>query len=127
MLKIGKIVLYNQNSTCYNITDKTVIRKENEKMYTIYVVFECFQNKREAFIQKVKSEGIVDAVRNENGCIKYDYYYSEKNPNEILLIEAWETKKHQQIHIEQPHMARLREIKNDYIISTKLGEFNFVD
>jgi len=92
-------------------------------MYTIYVVFKCHSNKREAFIERVKSEGIVDAIRAEDGCIRYDYYFSEKDPNEILLIEAWETKKHQQIHIEQPHMARLREFKGEYIESTTLGEF----
>ena len=92
-------------------------------MYTIYVVFKSFPGKREAFIEKVKSEGIVDMIRAEDGCIRYDYYFSEKDPDEILLIEAWETQKHQQIHIEQPHMARLREIKPDYIETTTLGEF----
>jgi len=92
-------------------------------MYTIYVVFDCYENKREEFIERVKSEGIVDAIRAENGCIRYDYYFAEKNPNEILLIEAWETKEHQQIHIEQPHMAKLRALKDGYIKTTSLGEF----
>ena len=92
-------------------------------MYTIYVTFNCFDGKREAFIEKLYSEGIVAAVRAEDGCIRYDYYFSEKDKNEILLVEAWETKEHQQIHIGQPHMARLREIKNDYVKSSKLGEF----
>lgn len=92
-------------------------------MYNIYVIFKSKDGVREQFIQKIKEEGIVDAVRKEDGCIRYDYYFSEKDPNEILLIEAWESKKHQQIHIEQPHMARLREIKGDYILSTTLGEF----
>ena len=92
-------------------------------MYTIYVTFNCFDGKREAFIEKLHSEGIVAAVRAEDGCIRYDYYFSEKDKNEILLVEAWETKEHQQIHIGQPHMARLREIKNDYVKSSKLGEF----
>lgn len=92
-------------------------------MYTIYVVFKSHDGKREAFVEKVKAEGIVDAVRAENGCIKYDYYYSEKDPNELLLVEAWESKQHQQIHIEQPHMARLRELKPEYIVSSELKEF----
>lgn len=91
-------------------------------MYTIYVKFECFDNKREAFIQKVKDTGVLDAIRKEDGCIKYDYYLSEKDANELLLIEQWETKKHQQIHIEQPHIATLREFKDDYITNTILGE-----
>lgn len=92
-------------------------------MYTIYVVFKCHDGKREAFVEKVKAEGIVDAVRAEDGCGRYDYYYSEKDPNELLLIEAWESQHHQQVHIDQPHMVRLREFKDDYIISTTLGEF----
>ena len=52
-----------------------------------------------------------------------DYYYADENPNELLLIEAWESKEHQQIHIGQPHMAKLREFRNDYIAESKLGEF----
>lgn len=93
-------------------------------MYTIYVVFKTIDGKREEFIEKVKAEGIVDAVRAENGCLRYDYYYSEKDKNEILLIEAWESAEHQKVHINQPHMVRLREIKPDYILSTMLGEFS---
>lgn len=92
-------------------------------MYTIYVNFKCHPKKREAFVEAMKKEGILSAIRAEDGCQRYDYYFSEADENELLLIEAWETKKHQQIHIEQPHMARLREIKDGYIASTKLGEF----
>ena len=91
-------------------------------MYTIYVKFECLPQKSEAFINKVKKTGILDAIRNENGCIKYDYYLSESDSNEILLIEQWKSKGHQQIHINQPHMEQLRKFKADYIINTVFGE-----
>lgn len=92
-------------------------------MYTIYVVFQCHDNQREAFIHRVKEEGIVDAIRAEDGCIRYDYYFSEKDANELLLIEAWESKHHQEIHIGQPHMDKLRSFKGEYIATTTLGEF----
>lgn len=93
-------------------------------MYNIYVVFKCFDGKREAFVEKVKSEGILDAIKTEDGFGRYDYYFSESNPNELLLIEAWASKEAQQIHIAQPHMAKLREFKGDYIETTTLGEFD---
>ena len=92
-------------------------------MYTIYVVFKCRPGKRESFVERVKEEGILAAVRAEDGCLRYDYYFSEADANELLLIEAWETKRHQEIHIEQPHMAKLRALKGDYIETTTLGEF----
>ena len=92
-------------------------------MYTIYVKFDCYPEKREAFVDAVKKEGILAAIRAEDGCIRYDYYFSDSDETELLLIEAWESKRHQEIHIEQPHMARLREIKGDYVKNTTLGEF----
>ena len=91
-------------------------------MYTIYVKFDCLPNMREAFIERVKAEGVLDAIRAEDGCIRYDYYLSEKDECELLLIEQWESKKHQQIHIEQPHMEKLRSFKGEYITNTVLGE-----
>lgn len=92
-------------------------------MYTIYVNFICLPGKREAFVERMKSEGVLEAVRAEDGCIRYDYYYSEKNPDELLLIEAWESKEHQQVHIGQPHMRTLRSFRDEYIAESKLGEF----
>jgi quinol monooxygenase YgiN len=92
-------------------------------MYTIYVIFKCYPGKREAFVKRVREEGVLDAIRAEDGCHRYDYYFSEEDENEIMLIEAWETKQHQQVHIGQPHMATLRSFKDEYVMSTKLGEF----
>lgn len=96
-------------------------------MYTIYVVFKCLPGKREAFVQRVKAEGILDAILREDGCIRYDYYFSEANANELLLVEAWESKQHQQVHIEQPHMAVLRALKGDYVENTVLKEFKVIE
>ena len=91
-------------------------------MYTIYVKFDCLPAKREAFVEKMIQTGILEAIRAEDGCIRYDYYFSQKDPSELLLIEQWETKEKQQIHIGQPHMDTLRGFKGDYITDTKLGE-----
>lgn len=91
-------------------------------MYTIYVKFTCLPQKREAFLEKVKQTGVLDAIRAEDGCIRYDYYLSEKDPRELLLIEQWASKDHQQIHLNQPHMQTLRGFKDAYITDTLLGE-----
>ena len=76
-------------------------------MYTIYVKFTCLPDARANFIQKVKDTGVLEAIRAEDGCIRYDYYLSEKDPNELLLIEQWETKEKQQIHISQPQLGEV--------------------
>ena len=92
-------------------------------MYTIYVRFTCLPEKREAYVKRMQEEGILDLIRAEDGCQKYDYYFSEADENELLLIEAWESKRHQEIHMTQPHMALLRTFRDDYVQSATLGEF----
>jgi quinol monooxygenase YgiN len=92
-------------------------------MYRIAVTFRCLPGKREEFLERVKAEGIREAVLSEDGCHAYDYYLSDADASELLLIEAWETRRHQEVHIEQPHMARLRSFKAEYIESTTLQEF----
>jgi len=92
-------------------------------MFTIYVKFECYEGKREAFVEKVREQGILAAIRAEDGCHRYDYYFSAEKANELLLLEAWETKKHQEVHMTQPHMEKLRALNAEHIASVKLGEY----
>mgnify|MGYP004664923615 FL=1 len=75
----------------------------------------------EEFLRRVVEEGILTAIRREEGCLRYDYYLSCQNEDEILLLEQWDTDEHQRIHMEQEHMKRLRAIKDECIAETKLN------
>ena len=92
-------------------------------MYTIYVSFTCLPGQREGFIETMKCSGVLDAIRAEDGCIKYDYYLSEKDPNELLLVEQWASREHQKVHMTQPHMAGYGEIKGRCATDNTVLEF----
>lgn len=79
---------------------------------------------RELFVQEMKDSGILDAIRKENGCIKYDYLYSDSDKCSLMLYEIWESDEHQKIHMTQPHMADAMNIKNKYISSVILKKLN---
>lgn len=88
--------------------------RESEPL-TLYVVYTAKPGCREAFVRQIVMEGIADTIRREEGCIRYDYYFSAQQEDEILLVEQWQTQAHQRIHLQQPHMARLRELKEQYV------------
>ena len=77
-------------------------------------------DRREEFLRRIVEGGILAAIRAEEGCLRYDYYLSCQNEDEILLLEEWDTSEHQRIHMEQEHMKRLRIIKDDCIADTQL-------
>lgn len=76
--------------------------------------------RREEFLRRIVEDGILAAIRAEEGCLRYDYYLSCQNEDEILLLEEWDTAEHQRTHMEQEHMKHLRVIKDDCIADTQL-------
>lgn len=96
-------------------------------MLTLYVKYTAKPNCRESYVRDIVSEGILTAIRAEVGCLRYDYYFSAQEENVVLLIEQWESEAHQRIHMQQPHMARLRELKEQYIESTSMGKVDIHD
>ena len=88
----------------------------------LYVVYHARPGGRELFVRTLVEQGVLTAIRNEPGCLAYDYYFSAQDENELLLIERWASAEHQRIHMQQPHMARLRTIKEQYVDGTQLGK-----
>ena len=89
----------------------------------LLVTYSARPGMREEFVQKLRESGILEAIRKENGCVRYDYFYSEEDENQLLLVEKWETEECQRVHMEQPHMKKLAEIKDRCMTDTKLERF----
>ena len=90
--------------------------------YTIAVTYHAKPGRRENFLRQLSAEGVIDTIRAERGCLRYDYYLSVQDADELLLIERWESAAHQRVHMEQPHMARLKAIKEQFVDSTAVGK-----
>jgi quinol monooxygenase YgiN len=54
------------------------------------------------FVREVRK--IVPLVRTEAGCLRYDLFSDASVPGIFHFIEEWESKKHLDDHIAQPHM-----------------------
>lgn len=89
-------------------------------MLKLFVNYFAKPGRREEFLRRIVEGGILAAIRVEEGCLRYDYYLSCQNEDEILLLEEWDTAEHQRTHMEQEHMKRLRVIKDDCIADTQL-------
>lgn len=96
-------------------------------MLTLYVKYTAKHGCRESYVRAIVSEGILTAIRNEPGCLAYDYYFSAQDENVVLLIEKWESEEHQRVHMTQPHMARLKELKAQYIDHNTKGRAELHD
>lgn len=63
----------------------------------------------EGKIEEVKTlyEQLVQASRKEEGCIKYELYQDESNPQVLAVIEEWENKDALNKHMKSEHFTSL--------------------
>lgn len=92
-------------------------------MIVLNVTYKCKPGMRTAFLDAIKSEGIDKCAREEAGNQKYEYYLSDSNPDEILLIEKWTDADAIEFHKAQAHFAKLGELKKEFVLDTLFDKF----
>ena len=90
-------------------------------MLLINVIYTMKPGQREAFLKEVQAQGILEAVRREDGCMQYTYYLPvEEEDDTLLLVERWRDQAAQQAHLATPHMAALGKIKEQCVVRTQI-------
>ncbi len=90
--------------------------------YLLFVTYHAKSGKAQEFVRELEQSGAAQKVRAEDGCIRYDYFFSTTDPDTVLLFEEWESVEHQQIHLSQPHISLIKAAKEKYIIDTEFRD-----
>lgn len=91
----------------------------------ILVEYSVKENKLNDFLTEIKNNKIREKVLEEKGCISYDYFLPEDTTqNKLVLIEKWQSKDLQQLHLTTPHMQIFSTIKEKYVEDTKVTFLN---
>ncbi len=78
------------------------------------------------FAEEMVSSGIVKAVRNEKGNLKYDYYFPMDDKETVLLIDRWENQEALDIHHKSPMMNQIAQLRKKYNLKIKIERFKTI-
>ena len=92
-------------------------------MIILNVYYKAKPDMREEFFEAVVTAGVPEASRAEEGNIKYDYYFSESDGDELLLVEHWKDEEAFKFHTQQEHFKALGPIKEEFLIDTRIDRF----
>lgn len=91
----------------------------------ILVEYSVKENKLNDFLTEINNNKIREKVLEEKGCISYDYFVPEDTTqNKLVLIEKWQSKDLQQLHLITPHMHAFSAIKEKYVDDTNVTFWN---
>lgn len=67
-----------------------------------------------AFAEEMTSSGTVEAIRKEEGNLRYEYYLSFDDPETVLLIDEWADQAAIDRHHASPMMKKIAELREKY-------------
>ena len=93
-------------------------------MLTWNVTYHCKKGQREDFYRALCELGIRDNSRAEEGNRRYDYYFAAEAPDDLLLVESWESPALQKAHCETAVFAELQALKARFCESVEIDKFS---
>lgn len=79
------------------------------------------------FAQEMTSSGVVQAIREEKGNLKYEYFFPMEDPETVLLIDSWEKQEAIDEHHKTPMMKKIMELREKYDLHMKIERYRSDD
>ncbi len=75
------------------------------------------------FAKEMISSGIVEAIRNEKGNLRYDYFLPMNDSKTILLIDSWQDQNALDAHHNSPLMGQIMLLREKYDLHMKVERY----
>ena len=89
-------------------------KQEKSMSITVNLRYTGTDGNARKFAEEMVSSGTVDAIRAEEGNLRYEYYQSLDDPETILLIDSWANQEAIDKHHATPMMDTIVKLREKY-------------
>lgn len=75
------------------------------------------------FVEEMVSSGIVEKIKQEQGNLRYEYFFSQSDPETVLLIDAWENQRAIDLHHCSEMMGGIVRLREKYDLHMKMERY----
>ena len=76
-----------------------------------------------SFAREMVSRGIVDAIRSEEGNLRYEYFTPMDDPETVLLIDSWKDQAALDRHHSTPMMDQIIRLREKYDLHMRVERY----
>ena len=92
-------------------------------MITVNLYYKGTDGSARAFAEEMETSGIADAIRKEEGNLRYQYFLPMDDPETVLLIDSWRDQTAIDAHHASPMMAQLAALREKYDLHMTVERF----
>lgn len=92
-------------------------------MITVNLYYKGAHGAARAFAEEMEDAGIADAIRAEEGNLRYQYFQPLDDAETILLIDSWKDQAAIDAHHASPMMAQIAALREKYDLHMSVEKF----
>ena len=92
-------------------------------MITVNLYYTGSNGSAKAFAEEMEASGIAEAIRAEDGNLRYQYFQPLDDPETILLIDSWSDQAAIDAHHASRMMTELAALREKYDLHMKVERF----
>ena len=90
---------------------------------TVNIYYTGKNGSARSFAQEMVSSGIVDSIRNEEGNLRYEYFFPMQDEETVLLIDSWSGQEALDIHHASPMMGEIIRLREKYDLHMRVERY----
>ena len=102
-------------------------KQEKSMSITVNLRYTGTDGNARKFAEEMVSSGTVEAIRAEEGNLRYEYYQSLEDPETILLIDSWANQEAIDKHHATPMMDTIAKLREKYDLHMTVERYTFAE
>ena len=92
-------------------------------MLTVLIRYKGKDDAAKRFVEEMISSGIVSDIRNEEGNLRYEYFFPQEEDGSVLLVDSWANQEALERHHELPLMGKIKELREKYDLHMEVEKY----
>ena len=92
-------------------------------MITVNLYYSGVNGAARRFAEEMTARGVVDAIRAEEGNLRYAYFFPMEDPETVLLIDQWLDQAAIDAHHASPMMGQIAALREKYDLHMRVERF----
>lgn len=99
-------------------------KDEEKKMnITVNLYYTGKDGNARRFAQEMEESGTADAIRREDGNLKYEYFFPMHDSETVLLIDSWRDQASIDAHHASPMMGKIAQLREKYDLHMRVERY----
>ena len=98
-------------------------RRETHMSITVNLYYTGENGNALKFAREMESSGTADAIRREEGNLRYEYFIPMQDEKTVLLIDSWKNQQALDVHHASPMMQTIAALRDKYDLHMRVERY----